>query len=56
MTAPKSFEKEIEAIQPSPVLSSEASSQLDDTYEAYKNESLLVRKRTKGGCIAAIYS
>jgi sugar phosphate permease len=31
------LDKEIEAIQPSPPLSSEASSQLDDTYEAYKN-------------------
>jgi sugar phosphate permease len=30
------LDKEIEAIQPSPRLSSEASSQLDDTYEAYK--------------------
>lgn len=30
------LDKEIEAIQPSPQLSSEASSQLDDTYEAYK--------------------
>jgi hypothetical protein len=30
-------EKDIEVIQPSPTLSSEASSQLDDTYEAYKS-------------------
>jgi sugar phosphate permease len=30
------LDKEIQAIQPSPRLSSEASSQLDDTYEAYK--------------------
>ncbi|KAF2687832.1 MFS general substrate transporter [Lentithecium fluviatile CBS 122367] len=31
------FDKDIETIQPSPPVPSEASSQLDDTYEAYKN-------------------
>lgn len=37
------LDKEIEAIQPSPRLSSEVSSQLDDTYEAYKkNQGLEV--------------
>jgi hypothetical protein len=30
-------EKDIEAIHPSPAVSSSGSSQLDDTYEAYKN-------------------
>jgi hypothetical protein len=40
------LDKEIEAIQPSPLVLSEASSQLDDTYEAYKrNQGLEIDVR-----------
>lgn len=41
MPSSAAFEKEIESIQPSPVASSETSSELDDTYEVHKkNEGL----------------
>lgn len=36
MASHPATEKEVEAIQPSPFISSEASSTFDDTYEAYK--------------------
>ena len=43
MASITALDKEIEAIQPSPRLSSEASSQVDDTYEVYKkNQGLEV--------------
>jgi len=37
MAAGNSHEKDFEVIQPSPTIPTETSSQLDDTYEAYKN-------------------
>lgn len=37
MASPASYDKDIGVTHQSPALSSEASSQLDDTYEAFKN-------------------